>query len=209
MKKIILFGIALGMIISQGQAQSTYRIYLRGGVTLSPPTMEELDFPPSWETFMKRDLSVTNIGVGSQFLFPVKSSKVGVDIGFSSLFNNHVTENVGNDHDTEFTDSEGTFYILAIAEKAFPGGIFVQGGIGPHIVTWKSEYSYTDFDYPELNTDDYYSGTDIYVGMNLGFGYDLNLDKRMGLFIMGRMDAILDGEYGVVVPLSLSVGLRL
>ena len=205
MKKLIIILSLFGTFVCQVEAQRAIRPYIRTGVTMAAPTMEELDYTPGWEEFMTRKMNTKNLGFGVQVTFPLKSLDLGFDVGYSTLFDLSVTEDPTT-YLSDHQDSEQTAYFILVGEKKLPNGVFLQCGIGPHLVSWQYTYTFTDFDFPSLNTKNEYGGTDLYLGLEFGIGYELFLSDNFGLFAMGKVDVIT--EYGIVAPVTLNFGVR-
>lgn len=200
----------LTLAICQLNAQVATRPYLRFGNTFLPPTMEELDYPADAEEWMEVTKDGSNIGFGAQFLFPIKNTHIGFDIGYTNIFDNRAVNDQldgGRGYIEKFRDKEYTLYFLVMVEKKFDNGLFLQAGTGPHLVRWDFENEFKNFRYPELN--ERYSNGDVYMAgaAEVALGYEFMLNDRVGLFVMGRVDAIF--EYDVMVPVCLQLGVKL
>lgn len=200
----------LTLAIGHLNAQVTTRPYLRVGNTFLTPTMEELNYPADAEEWMEVTREGTNIGFGAQFLFPIKKTHIGFDIGYTNIFDNkavHDQLDGGRGYIEKFRDKEYSLYFLVMVEKKFDNGLFLQAGTGPHLVRWDFENEFKNFRYPELN--ELYSNGDVYVAgaAEVALGYEFMLNDRVGLFVMGRVDVIF--EYDVMIPVSLQLGVKL
>ncbi len=191
-----------------GQGTLSLRPYLRAGINMLPPTLEDLDFvdPPTDAEVHKTPISA---GAGVQILIPSISGaigldetyKMGMDVGATTIFFNKVIydEGVGT---ANYFDEEYSVYLMPFLEKSLGEVFFLQGGVGLHILPWFYEYYYESNNYTD--SDEYYSGVGFSGGFMFAGGMRVSLGSRSGLFLLGKMDGII--RYGLMLPVTINAG---
>jgi len=200
---LIILALMVSIVKSYGQnnIKITLRPYLRAGINLLPPSMEDLEYVGDWSDAVINKNPLC-IGAGSQFKVALNKVDLGVDIGGGTVFVNEVIydEVVGI---ATYLDKESHIYILFFGEFKLKDPFFVQFGLGPNISPWYYEYYYDSVSY----SDEQNSGSG--VGFNLAFmssaGVDFDINERTNLFLLGRLDGIL--RYGMMFPFTINFGI--
>jgi len=197
---ILVFLASLLTTYGQIDKKITIRPYLRAGINLLPPSMEDLEYEGDWSDAVINKNPI-NIGAGTQVKISLDKVDVGIDIGGGTMYKNEVVydEGVGI---SSYLDKESHIYILLFGEYTLKDPFFVQVGLGPNISPWYYEYYYDSVNYTDQSES--YSG----VGVNLAFmasaGADFAISENINIFLLGKMDGIF--RYGVMLPFTLNIG---
>jgi hypothetical protein len=198
---LVLLLVAMPAIPGYGQKGLTIRPYIRAGINLLPPSMEDLDYTGDWSDAEVKVNPMT-VGLGSQFLLDKGTFGLGVDFGGGSLFIHKVINDQGVGIST-YTDEEYSIYIKFLAEYNLGGILFLQGGIGPHIAAWWYEYYYESANYSDV--EDWDSGVGVSLAIMAAAGAEIPISENVNLFLLGKLDGIF--RYGMMFPLTANVGL--
>ncbi|MDF1570647.1 MAG: hypothetical protein P1P82_03415 [Bacteroidales bacterium] len=188
---------------SSAQEVMTMRPYVRAGLNLTPPSLEDLSYSgdmPGAE-IIRNPLSV---GAGVQFSLQRSGLEFGMDVGATTMFVNTVRYDQGVGV-SNYVDEEYSVYLLAFLQKPLGENFFIQGGLGPHICPWNYEYYYESVNYTDSYED--YSGVGVSLGLMLGLGTEVPLSQKASFFLLGKLDGIF--RYGIMLPLTVNAGLSI
>lgn len=204
--KRILNAIIVLLLLSAGlyaQEEFNLKPYVRVGVNLLPPSLEDLDFSggmPGAE-IIRNPLSA---GAGVQISTMMNELRVGFDVGATTMFINTVRYDQGVGI-SNYVDEEYSVYLLGFVQKPLGELFFVQGGGGIHICPWYYEYHYESANYTD--TYDEYYGVGYSLGLMVGLGTEIPLSPNINLFMLGKLDGII--RYGIMLPLTVNAGLSI
>jgi hypothetical protein len=205
MKKILITLVLLSLLSAGTFAQEALNIrpYVRAGVNLLPPSLEDLDFSggmPGAE-IIRNPLAA---GAGAQISMLRNDLRVGLDVGASTSFVNTVQYDQGVGV-SNYVDEEYSVYLLGFVQKPLEEIFFVQGGGGIHICPWYYEYYYESVNYTD--TYDEYYGVAYSLGLMAGVGAEIPLSPKANLFLLGKLDVVI--RYGIMLPLTVNGGLSI
>lgn len=204
--KRILIAVAALLLLSAGisaQGGMSIRPYVRFGLNLLPPSLEDLGFSggmPGAE-IIRNPLSA---GAGAQISLLMNSFRAGLDVGATTMFVNKVQYDQGVGV-SNYLDEEYSVYVLGFVQKPLGEFFFIQGGAGIHICPWYYEYYYESANYTD--TYDEYSGVGYSLGLMAGVGTEIPLGSKTNLFLLGKLDGII--RYGIMLPLTVNAGVRI
>lgn len=184
------------------QSGLTLRPYVRAGLNLTPPTLEELEYSGPTIGFEQRTNPIA-AGAGAQVLMQRENLKIGLDVGAGSLFRNLVINDVPGIGTSNHLDQEFSIYTLALVEKMLTETVFVQGGAGLHFCPWVYEYYYESENYRDQRT--YYSGVGTSFAIMLAVGTEIPISSNVNLFVLAKLDGII--RYGLMLPITGNIGL--
>jgi len=202
MKKLaLLLFVLAGFLTASAQSALSFHPYMRAGLTLLPPSLEDLDYVGLSGEETQKDLLL--FGLGLQLKTDLGGTLAGLDIGAGSLFVNRIIydQGVGISY---HTDSEMDVYITAFAERKLNDIFFYQVGMGPHFLPWYYTYYYESNSYSDVY--DEYGGLAVKFGINGALGTDMKLTETIGLYCTARVDMIF--QYGIILPVSITAGLN-
>ena len=205
MKRFIIICIAcfLAVTVTYGQTTITVRPYVRGGLNLLPPTLEDLEFvgDMTGAEVLKRPHAV---GAGAQVKLDLKGWEVGLDAGATTMYLNIVRYDQGVGV-SNYVDEEYSVYINGFVQKPLSDIFFIQGGAGLHICPWFYEYYYESANYTDVY--DEYSGVGISPALMIAAGTEVPISEKANLFLLGKMDLI--ARYGLMLPVTVNVGISI
>jgi len=187
--------------LAAAQMSKTYMPYVRAGLNLLPPTLEDLEYLGLSEDEARKNILI--FGGGLQIKTDMYGTGLGLDVGGGSLFVNRIIhdQGVGTSY---HVDSEADIYILLFAERELGPSSFYQVGLGPHIIPWYYTYYYESDNYTDVY--DEYGGVTIKAGLSGAVGTELPFGPGAGFYCMARMDMIF--QYGILLPVTVVAGLR-
>ncbi len=204
--KRIYAAIALLSLLSAGslaQEEMNIRPYVRAGVNLLPPSLEDLEFSgdmPGAEIIR----NPVSAGAGVQISMLMNDLRVGLDVGAATMFVNTVRYDQGVGV-SNYVDEEYSVYLLGFMQRPLGEMFFFQAGGGLHICPWYYEYYYESANYTD--TYDEYYGVGYSLAFMAGLGTEIPLSPKANLFLLGKLDAIV--RYGIMLPLTVNAGLSI
>ena len=197
---ILVFLASLLSAYGQINNKITIRPYLRAGINLLPPSMEDLEYIGDWSD-ADINKNPINIGLGTQLKLALNKVDVGIDIGGGTMFRNEVIydEGVGV---SSYLDKESHIYVLFFGEYIIKDPFFVQFGMGPHISPWTYEYYYDSVNYTDQSESS--NGVGVNFGVMAAAGADFAISEKFNIFFLGKMDGIF--RYGVMLPFTVNIG---
>jgi hypothetical protein len=201
-------GLAL-LLVSLGPAPAANagtlaRLYLNGGVALTAPSAEDLDFRlvggSADELPFETNRAVYGLGV--QVLLDLDRLRIGADLGWQKLFSSRMDLSYSDMMDVS-EDRESSIRVLGLAEYTLADGpLFFQAGAGLHFVRW--DYSY-EFSGRWSSEDREEGGFEVSPGVMGGAGMELHLGPSLKVPVMARLDCIF--RYGMILTGSVAAGL--
>lgn len=192
------------------------RPYVKVGVLLNAPTAADLGYESvggeSVEKYL--DMNKTHWGVGVQYHFLKSASQsfrkttFGLDAGYEKLFSSKYDlglsgfEGIEEDY---HKDSENALFAMFFAQlNSQNSPMYLQAGVGPHLVFWKWNYYFSDIYGSQNNNED--SGTGVSPGFFAAAGTNFSM-QNMQVPVAVRLDVIL--RHSTLIMASVMIGLNL
>jgi hypothetical protein len=189
----------------------TFRPYFKVGYLLLQPSATDFGYSSADGDSLNMYLDVNglNYGGGVQVLLPFQlgpSLRLGLDTGFQKLFSMRF-DTTSSDLDFIYEDydksSEFEYYLNTMIEFS-PGAmpLFIQGGIGMHLVFWNWKTVYVGKYTGDLGYEE--SGLDFNLGLFGLAGFNAIQTETFSLPIGVRIDYLL--RYGSLLKASFVIG---
>lgn len=201
-KAILMMTLSLSCLYGMSQEGSLLKIfpYARIGFLGIKPTRADANIYTITSEDVKYKGAV--LGFGSEFAFDLKKVNPGIDIGYSSVFNNSY-ENIG---ERSGENKMNEFYFYSFADLFIANNLYIKVGFGGHYTMVK--WSLTEFDDPEEKGVE----NKLFFGLTTAIGKDFPLNEKNFFSVSLKANPLFsptDYYWGFMMPVTLNLGLKL